>query len=56
MEERFINQKEEYEISPYTFAVIPVEYGYKTYSKIIEFDEEFLVPQKPLDVVKTSCK
>jgi len=56
MEERFINQKEEYEISPYTFAIIPVEYGYKTYSKIIEYNEEFLIPQKPLDVIKTSCK
>jgi competence protein ComK len=56
MEERFINQKEEYEISPYTFAIIPVEYGYKTYSKIIEYNEEFLIPLKPLDVIKTSCK
>ena len=56
MEEHFINQIEEYEISPYTFAVIPVEYGYKMYSKVIEYNEEFLVPQRPIDVIKTSCK
>ena len=55
MEKNMISRREDYEISPFTFAIVPVEYGSKTYSKIIEFDEEILVPFKPSSIVKSSC-
>jgi competence protein ComK len=55
METNVISRREDYEISPFTFAVMPVEYGSKTYSKIIEFDDEILVPLRPSEVVKSSC-
>ena len=55
MGNQVISRREDYEISPFTFAIVPVEYGSKTYSKIIEFDEEILVPFKPSAIVKTSC-
>lgn len=55
METNVISRREDYEISPFTFAIVPVEYGSKTYSKIIEFDEEILVPFRPSEVVKSSC-
>ncbi|OCA90048.1 MULTISPECIES: competence protein ComK [unclassified Bacillus (in: firmicutes)] len=55
MEKNVITRREDYEISPFTFAVVPVEYGSKTYSKVIEFDEEILVPFRPSEVVKSSC-
>ena len=50
-----LSRREDYEISPFTFAIVPVEYGSKTYSKIIEFDDEILVPVKPSAIIKTSC-
>lgn len=56
MGDKLITNREDYEISPYTFGIIPIEYGLKTYSKIIEFEDELIVPYKPLDVMKASCR
>lgn len=47
---------EEYEINPYTMAILPIDYGSRTYSKIIETDEECISPFKPLYIVKVSCE
>jgi competence protein ComK len=46
---------EEYEINPFTLAILPLEYGSKTYSQILELDKEIHSPFKPLDIIKTSC-
>ncbi|MGM9956220.1 MAG: competence protein ComK, partial [Peribacillus sp.] len=41
---------EEYEITPYTLMVMPINYGSKIYSRIIELEDEFISPFKPLDI------
>lgn len=47
---------EEYDITPYTFYIEPIQYGSKTYSKIIEWDTEYISPFKPIDIIKKSCR
>ncbi|MGE7601980.1 competence protein ComK [Peribacillus sp. NPDC097675] len=47
---------EEYEITPYTLMVMPINYGSKIYSRIIELEDEFISPFKPLDIIKKSCE
>jgi competence protein ComK len=47
---------EEYEINPLTMVIFPYEYGNKTYSRIIEFEEEIFSPFKPTDLVKRGCE
>jgi len=47
---------EEYEINPQTMAIIPMEYGSKIYSKILEVDEELISPFKPYEIIKKSCQ
>ncbi|MGE8205159.1 competence protein ComK [Heyndrickxia sp. NPDC080065] len=47
---------EEYEISPYTMAILPITYGSKLYSEIWELENRFISPFKPLDIVKKSCE
>jgi hypothetical protein len=39
---------EEYEINPCTMMIMPMEYGSKVYSRIIEIDDEYLSPFKPI--------
>lgn len=46
----------DYEINPLTMIILPVDYGNKVYSKILEVEDEYISPFKPLDVVKRSCK
>lgn len=53
-----VNQKnlvEEYEINPFTMIILPEEYGSRTYSKVIELEEEYLSPFRPIEIVKKSC-
>ncbi|WP_226644772.1 competence protein ComK [Mesobacillus subterraneus] len=50
------NLVEEYEINPFTMIIIPEEYGSRIYSRVIELEEEYLSPFRPIDVVKKSCK
>ncbi|MCU9612485.1 competence protein ComK [Caldibacillus lycopersici] len=47
---------EEFELTPYTMSVIPIPYGSKTYSKIMELDNEFITPYRPVDIIKKSCR
>lgn len=46
---------EEYEITPYTLLISPITYGSKTYSHIVELDDEYISPFKPIDIIKKSC-
>ncbi|MDQ0198128.1 competence protein ComK [Neobacillus ginsengisoli] len=48
-------QIEEYEVNSCTMFLEPVEYGSKIYTRIIEVEDEFLAPFKPLDIIKNSC-
>jgi competence protein ComK len=50
------NQIEEYEISPYTMFIRPLLYGSKLYSQIIEVEDEFTSPFKPIEIIKKSCE
>lgn len=50
------NLIEEYEVSPDTMAIIPVQYGSKIYTEIFEYGDSYLSPFKPLDIVKRSCE
>jgi len=47
---------EEYEINPYTLAILPYYENGELYSKIIEVDQEFICPMKPTDIVKRACE
>src|SRR5690606_6549318 len=47
---------EEYEINPYTMMIKPYIEDDKVYSEIFELDDKFLVPEKPLDIVKRGCE
>lgn len=50
-----MKQMEDYEINSCTMFLLPVEYGSKIYSKVVEPEDEYLSPFKPLDLVKKSC-
>ncbi|MGE6378814.1 competence protein ComK [Peribacillus muralis] len=47
---------EEYEITPHTLMVAPLNYGSKIYARIIEMEDEFISPFKPLEIIKKSCE
>ena len=47
---------EEYEINPYTLAILPYYEDGELYSRIIEVDQEFICPMKPTDIVKRTCE
>ncbi|MDQ0174718.1 competence protein ComK [Bacillus chungangensis] len=47
---------EEYEINPETMAILPFQYGTKIYSKVIEVNNQFISPFKPLAIIKKSCE
>ncbi|MHC0036766.1 competence protein ComK [Pseudoneobacillus sp. C159] len=38
-----------------TYFVEPKIYGQKVYTRVVEADREFLIPCKPLDIIKASC-
>ncbi|WP_077211131.1 competence protein ComK [Bacillus dakarensis] len=46
---------DKYEINSSTMTVMPLSYGSKVYSKIFEFEAEFISPFKPLEIIKESC-
>ncbi|MEH7304759.1 competence protein ComK [Neobacillus drentensis] len=50
-----LKQIEDYEINSRTLFLEPVVYGSKIYSRIVELEDEFLSPFKPLDIIKKSC-
>lgn len=47
---------DEYEINPYTLAILPHYEDGKLYSRIIEADQEYICPMKPTDIVKRTCE
>lgn len=47
---------DEYEINSCTMMISPTAYGSKTYSQIIELQDEFLSPFKPIEIIKKSCQ
>ncbi|PLR78899.1 transcriptional regulator [Bacillus sp. V3-13] len=47
---------EEYEVNPCTLMVKPTLYGSKLYARIIEMEDEYISPFKPLDIIKKSCE
>jgi len=47
---------EEYEINPYTMMIKPYIKDNELHSEIYEVDDHFIVPEKPLDIVKKGCK
>lgn len=49
-------QIEEYEVNPYTMVIRPVVYGSKVYSQIVELEDEYLSPFKPIEIIKKSCE
>ncbi|MCM3567812.1 competence protein ComK [Neobacillus mesonae] len=46
---------EDYEINSCTMAILPVEYGSKIYSKVIEIEDEYISPFKPIELIKKNC-
>ncbi|GHH98531.1 competence protein ComK [Neobacillus kokaensis] len=50
-----MKQIEYYEINSCTMSIMPVQYGGKIFSKIMEGDEEFIAPFKPIDLMKKNC-
>ena len=47
---------EEYEVNPHTMILQPMEYGARTFTKIIEVDDVLISPFKPFDILKKSCE
>ncbi|WP_026692682.1 competence protein ComK [Peribacillus kribbensis] len=47
---------EEYEVNPYTLIIMPIEYGSKIYSRVVEVDGELVSPFKPIEIIKKSCE
>lgn len=47
---------EEYEISPYTMAILPEMTAEGLYSKVIEVDYEYVVKAKPIEIIDKSCR
>ncbi|WP_242637846.1 MULTISPECIES: competence protein ComK [Bacillaceae] len=45
----------EYVVNSCTMYIKPAEYGNKIFSTIVEPEDEFLSPFKPLDLIKNSC-
>lgn len=47
---------EDYEITPYTLMIIPIEHDGRLYSRVIELEDEFIVAIRPLNIIKKSCE
>ncbi|WP_018662389.1 competence protein ComK [Heyndrickxia acidiproducens] len=45
----------DYEISPYTMAIVPYHNGSESGSKVFEINCELLLKENPLEIVKYSC-
>ncbi|MFZ3589771.1 competence protein ComK [Bacillus sp. DJP31] len=46
----------EYEISPYTMAILPEVTEQGLYSRVMEMDGDYLVKMKPIDIMERSCR
>ncbi|WP_069187966.1 competence protein ComK [Bacillus sp. FJAT-27251] len=50
------NHMDEYEINPLTMIIFPFLYGSRVFSKVVEMEDEYISPLKPLDLVKRGCE
>ena len=50
------DMNEEYEMTPLTAAIVPLQYGGKLFSQIHQLDQDFYSPLKPLDLIKMNCR
>ncbi|MBY0121095.1 competence protein ComK [Bacillus sp. S/N-304-OC-R1] len=46
---------EEYEINPHTMIILPLTYGSRIYSQILEMEDEFISPFKPIEIIRKGC-
>jgi competence protein ComK len=46
----------EYEVSPYTMAIIPEVTEEGLFSRIMELEKEYIVRKKPIDIIERSCR
>ncbi|WP_077617196.1 competence protein ComK [Bacillus sinesaloumensis] len=56
MENKETNYLLEYEINPDTMAVLPIEDGKNTCSRVLEVEGEYIVAMKPTEIVDRSCR
>jgi competence protein ComK len=56
MESKQMSYLVEYEINPDTMAVLPIEIGNNTCSRVLEVEGEYVVAMKPIDIVDHSCR
>lgn len=56
MEVKQTNYLMEYEINPDTMAVLPIEIGKNTCSRVLEVEGEYVVAMKPTEIVDRSCR
>ncbi|MFD1779833.1 competence protein ComK [Fredinandcohnia salidurans] len=56
MEVTQTNYLMEYEINPDTMAVLPIEIGKNTCSRVLEVEGEYVVAMKPTEIVDRSCR
>ncbi|KAA0547618.1 competence protein [Bacillus sp. BGMRC 2118] len=47
---------EEYEISPYTMAILPEVTEEGLYSRVMELEYEYIVRAKPIQIIEKSCR
>lgn len=48
--------EEKYNVNRFTMAILPLEEGDSTYSKVLETDKEIIVKAKPLELIDRSCR
>lgn len=46
----------EYEISPYTMAILPEVTKEFLYSRVLEVEYEYIVKAKPIEIIEKSCR
>lgn len=49
------NKLDHYEINAETIALVPVRYGARIFSQVHEISGTFIVPRKPIEIIKHSC-
>lgn len=51
-----LSMNEDYEINLSTMMILPIKYGSKIHSEVIEVDNEFILPLRPTAIIDKSCK
>lgn len=50
-----VNKLDTYEINSETLALVPVRYGARIFTQVYEISGAFIVPRKPIEIIKHSC-